>query len=114
MIATGRTALGELAQALRRSPLWSADAAWLAGAALAAVALGLIATVATERAIWLITGAAAGLVLLAFPTTLLWVTTWYALIGTGMLIYFAGLLEADWLLTAAAAPFWVMAMTAPG
>lgn len=113
MIATGRTALGELAQALRRSPLWSADAAWFAGAAVAAVTLGLIATVATERMVWLITGAAAGLVLLGFPTTLLWVTTWYALIGTGMLIYFAGLLEADWLLTAAAAPFWVMAMTAP-
>jgi hypothetical protein len=113
VLTVGRTALGGIAQALRRAPRVSPDVAWTGLAAAAAVALGLIATLATERALWIITGAGLGLVLLAFPTVLLWLTTWYALVGVGMLIYFAGLTEADWLLSAAAAPFWLIALTAP-
>jgi hypothetical protein len=86
---------------------------WPVGIAFAAVATGAVATMASERMIWLLAGAAAGMVLLAYPLALMWATTWYALVGTGMLIYFAGLQEADWLLTAAAAPFWLIALTAP-
>jgi hypothetical protein len=113
VLTVGRTALGGIAQALRRAPRVSPDVAWTGLAAAAAVALGLIATLATERALWIITGAGLGLVLLAFPTVLLWLTTWYALVGMGMLVYFAGLAEADWLLSAAAAPFWLIALAAP-
>lgn len=113
MLAIGRGALDGMAQALRRSPRIPPDVAWTALAAAAAVALGLIATLATERVLWIISGAGVGLVLLAFPSVLLWLTTWYALVGVGMLIYFAGLAEADWLLSAAAAPFWLIAFIAP-